>query len=144
MKKWLFFLIVFTYWIPTANAFESRETLREAYNALYVLQEDSPYEILPQTNAPYGTGEIRASALDEALDYLNFLRGIADLMPVERSRIYDYRCQHGAVLLAALDYVDHNAPNPGDMNGDFYDSAHLATASSNIAKSDAGAAAGAE
>ncbi len=134
MKKWLFFVLILTLLVPDALAFESREAMREAYNALYVFPGDTIYVQTPKTNAPYEAGEISAQVLDEALGYLNFLRELANLPSVERSRIYDYQCQHGAVLLAALDYVDHNAPNPGDMDRNFYDSAHLATTSSNIAK----------
>ena len=40
----------------------------------------------------------------------------------------------GAVLLAALDYVDHSAPQPPDMDRNFYDSAHIGTSSGNIAR----------
>jgi len=134
MKKWLAFLLILILLVPPASAFETREEMRGAYSALYSYPGDSPYVTEPSVKAPYSAGEVSAYALDEALDYLNFLRRLADLQPVERSRIYDYQCQHGAALLAALDYVDHNAPNPGDMDGNFYDSAHLATMSSNIAK----------
>jgi len=134
VKKWLLVLLLAVLLCPGASAFESRDALREAHNALLAFGGETPYSVLPQTQSPYSAGEVSAQALEEALDYLNFLRAIAGLEPVECSRIYDYRCQHGAVLLAALDYVDHYAPNPGDMNGDFYDSAFLATSSSNIAK----------
>lgn len=134
MKKWLCFLIILALLIPTASAFENRETMRQAYQGLYSHPGDTPYVILPSAEAPYSAGEVSTHALDEALEYLNFLRALAGLEPVERSRIYDYQCQRGAVLLAALDYVDHYAPNPGDMDANFYDSAHLATMSSNIAK----------
>lgn len=134
MKRWLFFVVFFALMMPSAFAFENREAMREAYRSLRSFAGDTPYVQQPRTSAPYEPGEISAEVLDEALDYLNFLRELAGLQPVERSRIYDYQCQHGAVLLAALDYVDHNAPNPGDMDVNFYDSAHLATTSSNIAK----------
>lgn len=59
---------------------------------------------------------------------------MAGLAPVTRSNLYDARCQHGAALLAALDYADHNAPRPDDMDAEFYDTAHTATSSSNLAK----------
>lgn len=126
--------MVLTWLIPSAAAYESREELRAAYQALGIFPSDTPYVEMPAAAAPYAPGELQELALDEALDYLNFLREMAGLQPVERSRIYDYQCQHGAVLLAALDYVDHNAPQPADMDQNFYDSAHLATMSSNIAK----------
>ena len=134
MKKWLMFLMVLTWLTPAASAYETREELREAYHALGIFPGNTPYAEEPVTEAPYAAGELQELALEEALDYLNFLREMAGLLPVERSEIYDYQCQHGAVLLAALDDVDHNAPQPADMDQNFYDSAHLATTSSNIAK----------
>lgn len=134
MKKWLLFIVMLTLLVPSALAFESREEMRSSYRSLTVSPGETPYVQRPTVTAPYAPGELNALALDEALEYLNFLRALADLAPVERSRIYDYQCQHGATLLAALDYVDHNAPQPADMDQNFYDSAHLATTSSNIAK----------
>ena len=65
---------------------------------------------------------------------MNFARWLTGLEPVKESAIYDYQCQHGAVLLAALDYVDHDAPRPEDMDRDFYNSAHNATRAGNIAR----------
>ena len=134
MKKWFVFVLVLAMLQPAAFAFESRDAMREAYAALYSFPGETPYVRMPVVRSPYEAGEVSEGVLNEALDYLNFLRGVAGLQPVERSPIYDYQCQHGAVLLAALDYVDHYAPNPGDMEKNFYDSAYLATSSSNIAK----------
>ena len=117
-----------------ANAYETREEMRGAFRALAVFDGDTPYAQKPQATAPYDAGSLDEAVANEALEYLNFLRALAGLEPVERSKIYDYQCQRGAVLLAALDYVDHNAPQPADMDQNFYDSAHLATTSSNIAR----------
>jgi len=116
-----------------AGAYESRAALREAYCALGDSLKESPYAQEPGVSAPYETGALTEQAVDDALAYLNFLRSVAGLEPVARSRIYDYQCQHGAVLLAALDYADHSAPKPEDMDAGFYESAHLATTSSNLA-----------
>lgn len=136
LKKWMAAMLALALLAADmgASAVEDRESLRAAYRAIGMFEGDTPYEVLPQVTAPYATGAVSEAVLDDALNYLNFLRWIADLAPVTRSRIYDSRCQHGAVLLAALDYADHNAPQPEDMNGDFYTSAHLATTSSNIAR----------
>ena len=79
-------------------------------------------------------GALAEPAARDALNTLNFARWLAGLDPVAESDIYDYQCQHGAALLGALDYVDHNAPRPADMDGNFYDSAHIATSSSCIAR----------
>lgn len=112
----------------------TRDEIRAAYTAFQGRPAESPYAALPSVSAPYEAGELTDDARSEALAYLNFARWLAGLEPVEQSVIYDYQCQHGATLLAALDYVDHNAPRPADMDGDFYDSAHIATASGCIAR----------
>ena len=117
-----------------ARAEHSREEVRGAYRAIAAPEEGSPYAAEPSPRAPYDAGALTDSVRADALAWLNFTRWLADVEPVTESRIYDYQCQRGAVLLAALDYVDHNAPNPGDMDADFYDSAHLATTSSSIAR----------
>ena len=136
LKKWMAALLTLMLLAADVGALavEDRESLRAAYRGVGMFGGDTPYEVVPQVTAPYAAGALCEAALDDALNYLNFLRWIAGLGPVSRSRIYDSRCQHGAVLLAALDYADHNAPQPEDMNGDFYTSAHLATSSSNIAR----------
>lgn len=117
-----------------AHAEHTRDGIRLAYRNISDWSEASPYLDKPRVTAPYAEGALTDAALKDALDYLNFIRWIADLEPVRGSEIYNYQCQRGAVLLAALDYVDHYAPNPGDMEQNFYDSAHLATTSSNIAR----------
>jgi len=112
----------------------TREEVRAAYGAIQRRDGESPYAAAPAVSAPYEAGALTDAARAEALGFLNFARWLAGLEPVTESGIYDYQCQHGATLLAALDYVDHNAPPPGDMDGDFYDSAHIATTSGCIAR----------
>ena len=112
----------------------TREEIRAAYRVLPERPNESPYAALPGVSAPYAAGALTDAARAEALGFLNFARWLAGLEPVAESGIYDYQCQHGATLLAALDYVDHNAPPPGDMDSDFYDSAHIATTSGCIAR----------
>lgn len=111
-----------------------RDEVRAAYRAVTAPTEESPYAAEPSVAAPYAAGALTDAARADALGWLNFMRWLAGLEPVEESSLYDQRCQRGAVLLAALDYVDHDAPRPAGMDPDFYDSAHLATASSSIAK----------
>lgn len=137
VKKWFAAgLIVLLLWLasPWAMAYETREEMRAAYRATDLFMADSPYVAAPKVTAPHSAGELEPMAMEDALAYLNFLRELAGLEPVGLSRIYNYQCQHGAALLGALDYADHNAPRPADMDKNFYDSAHLATTSSNLAK----------
>lgn len=112
----------------------TRDEVREAYGALGNAGSESPYLAEPAVSAPYAEGELTEAAREDALDYLNFARWLAGLDGVRLLPLYNFRCQHGAVLLAALDYVDHDAPQPADMDDDFYESAHTATSASNIAR----------
>ena len=117
-----------------ARAEYSRDEVRAAYAAVSDASAESPYAEAPLVAAPYGAGALTDAARRDALNMLNFARWLAGLDPVAESRIYNYQCQHGAVLLAALDAIDHNAPQPADMDKNFYDSAHLATTSGNLAR----------
>jgi len=112
----------------------TREDVRAAWRSISDWHDASPYEAAPSIAAPYAPGALTPDSRADALNMLNFLRWLAELSPVSESSIYDFQCQHAAVLLAALDYVDHNAPRPEDMDGNFYDSAHLGTTSGNIAR----------
>ena len=117
-----------------ALAEHTREEVRAAWRAVGPRPEASPYAALPVIEAPYAAGALTDAAMADALGCLNFARWLAGLDAVTLSDIYTYQCAHGATLLAALDYVDHNAPRPDDMERNFYDSAHLATGSACIAK----------
>lgn len=119
--------------LPCASALRDREAVRAAYRAL-PRTGGSPYAEAPVVTAPYEAGLLTDAALSDATAYLNFMRWLAGVQPVTDSNIYNYQCQHGAALLAALDYVDHNAPRPEDMDINFYDSAHLGTSSGCIAR----------
>ena len=113
----------------------TREDVRAAYVAIADWHEGTPYLEEPLVTAPYAAGEIHEKALSDACDYLNFLRWLAYIdTPVSLSRIYNFQCQHGATLLAANDRVSHDAPIAPGMDKNFYESAHNATLSGNIAK----------
>ncbi len=118
---------------PAAQA-HTREAVRAAWAGVSNGGGASPYAEAPAIRAPYAAGALEEAATADALACLNFARWLAGVGAVDESAIYDYQCQHGAVLLAALDYVDHAAPRPVDMDRNFYDSAHIATTSSSIAR----------
>lgn len=137
LKKLFCVILFLTLAFPAARAekIHTRDEVRNAYQQVRQQWENSPYLTEPETQAPYAAGEIHPHALEDATSYLNFIRYLAYIdTPVTLSRIYTYQCQHGATLMAALDYVDHDAPRAPGMDENFYDSAHNATLSSNIAK----------
>ena len=133
MKKALLLILMALLAASPALA-HTRGEVRAAYGALGSADGQSPYAAEPGIAAPYAEGDLTEAAREDALGLLNFARWLAGLEDVRQLPLYNFRCQHGAVLLAALDYVDHNAPRPADMDADFYESAHTATAASNIAK----------
>ena len=133
IMKFLAALLALLLMLPCALGERTREEVRDAWREV-TAGESAPYAELPTVEAPYEPGELTEAALDGALKSLNFMRWLAGLDPVRGSEIYNYQCQHAAVLLAALDYVDHNAPQPADMDKNFFDSAHIGTTSGNIAR----------
>ncbi|MBE5773499.1 MAG: hypothetical protein E7337_06160 [Clostridiales bacterium] len=137
LKRLILLILLAALCMPAASASvpHTRDEVRNAYLNINDWWDESPYAEPPSVTAPYRTGAIHEGALSDAVDYLNFLRWLAYIdAPVSLSRIYDFQCQHGAVLLAALDRVSHDAPPAEGMDRDFYESAHNATLSGNIAK----------
>ena len=120
--------------MPVSAVAHTRDEVRAAWRGIAETCEDTPYLSIPSPVAPYEPGALSPEASLDALNMLNFARWLAGLDPVTDSAIYDFQCQRAAVLLAALDYVDHDAPRPDDMDRDTYDAAHLGTSSGNIAK----------
>ena len=131
-----FALLAALFWLLPASAegFATREELRSAYAALGSAPSSSPYAEAPSVAAPYAAGSLRPESLADAEAYLNFLRRLAGLEgAVALDDSLNGICQRGAVLLAALERVDHQPEKPGDMPDDFYQVASYATASSNLA-----------
>ena len=117
---------------PAPKAFETRDELRSAYRAIESLNADSLFDSEPSIRAPYAPGTLTDEARRNALDTVNFLRAVANLNPVGENALYDLRCAHGAVLLAANDFVAHDPPQPADMPDEFYASACAGTSESNL------------
>ena len=134
MKRAACFLAILMLFFPGASALESRDELRSLYNEIAPFQGSSPYEEVPSLERPYTMGRISADAQREALASLNFLRRLADLEPVETNEVYTFECQHGAMLMAIEDDVEHMLPQPRGMDDAFYAEASAALASSNVAR----------
>ncbi len=89
------------------------------------------YDAAPSLTAPYAAGAVKNAVLQKALNRLNALRAIAGLPAVVLDDALCENAQYGAVLLAASEF-GHNPARPADMDEAFYETAHGATASSNI------------
>lgn len=86
----------------------------------------------PSCVAPYEAGEVEQSVLQAATDRLNALRILAGLPTVTLDAALSANAQYGAVLLAAIDKLEHHPAQPIDMADDFYQQAYSATSSSNL------------
>ena len=111
----------------------TREEVRAYYDAVSSWSAGALYAVEPSAAAPYSAGEVRTDALEDALDYLNFMRFVAGLAPVRLSQEMTGIAQHGATLTAANGFVSHDPPAPEDMDDAFYEKARYAAASCNIA-----------
>ena len=112
----------------------TRDALRESWRQANVLKSDaSPYLEAPDPKA-FSAGSLTGEARQHALDCLNFMRSLAGLEPVSEDPLYTLRAQNGAMLLAANDFLDHNAAQPEGMPDDQYQSAHMGTSLGNIAR----------
>ena len=112
----------------------TREDVRAMYRELTLDRAASPYLEKPCVTGEYSQGALTQEAQDDALAYVNFIRDLAYLDgEVELDPVYTLRAQHGATLLAINDELAHDAPQPEGMSDSFYQTAHTATMSSNIA-----------
>lgn len=112
----------------------TRQELRDAWQEANRLRpEASPYAEIPDVDGFYA-GSLTDEAQRHALSCLNFIRRLAGLEDVTLDPLCTLRAQSGALLLAANDFLDHDAPRPEGMPADQYESAHMGTSLGNIAK----------
>ena len=117
-----------------AQADGARDDMRAAWRSIRSIEGESPFLTLPSTEEPMQAGALTDEALCGALDTVNFLRALAGLDPVTLSPLDTLKCQHGATLLARVDYAAHDVPKPEEMEDAFYQTAREATLKSNVAK----------
>lgn len=133
MRKLLLFLLFTALLVSPAHAL-TRTELRAAWQEISQTRADeSPYLETPNVKS-FNAGSLSDAAQRDALNVLNFLRRIAGLDAVALNPLYSLRAQNGALLLAANDQLDHNAPQPAGMDDAQYESAHMGTSLGNIVK----------
>ncbi len=108
----------------------SRSDIAKQYAA--ITEPNYIFITKPSLAKPYKTGSLQKSFLNSGLDYLNFMRYLAKLPPVQLSSTHNKSAQYGAVLLAATEQFTHYPTKPKDMPDDFYDAGYAATTSSNL------------
>ena len=92
---------------------------------------DDVYDSVP-TFSPYYAGKIKSSVLNEALEELNYIRGLIGVPNnVTLNDDYTNKAQHGAVLLDAIDTLTHTPNKPSDMSESFYELGYAGTSNGN-------------
>lgn len=131
---WILLINILIFGIAASALAMDRNELRTAWSAMTQVRTDaSPYLEKPDVDA-LTAGSLTEEAQADALACLNLLRRIAGLEAVEINPLYTLRAQNGALLLAANDFLDHDAPQAAGMDDEQYASAHLGTSMGNIAK----------
>ncbi|MDR3200350.1 MAG: CAP domain-containing protein [Spirochaetales bacterium] len=114
------------------SAFQIDE-IRAKWNQYKPTNTGSRYTQDPKAESPYEAGSLTQAHLDDGLNMTKFVRYLAGLSEaVYLDDSLNDQAQHGAVLLAAIDKLDHNPPNPGDMADDFYQKGKASCGSSNL------------
>lgn len=93
--------------------------------------EGDPYEIKPSVKPPYQAGKLKKKYLEDALNYVNFIRWLARLNPVKLDDDYNKCAQYASVLLNKTE-LSHAPDKPADMPEEFYRIGFKGTSSSNI------------
>ena len=94
----------------------------------------SLYAAQPSLKAPFGTGALNPSVVQQALSVHNLFRFAAGVPDVVVDPQWSRIAQAGAVLLAAINHLEHTPAFPAGSGMDkaFYDLGYQGTSSSNI------------
>lgn len=134
LKKLTIIICILSLLWSAAAAALTRDELRGIWQQIAAMRSDASPYLETADPSTFSPGALTPEAQRDALNCLNFLRSLAGLEDVSISPLYTLRAQNAALLLAANDYLDHNAPQPAGMSDELYESAHLGTSLGNIAK----------
>ncbi len=94
---------------------------------------ESPYATAPSIQSPYKAGSLKPTFVEDGLKTLNFARFLAGLPDdVAADEALNKEGPHCAVLLAALNRLDHSPSKPTDMDASFYAVGKKAAGDSNL------------
>lgn len=120
--------------VPLVPAYDPvQQSLAQNWQALSpALGEQPVYLTEPSVTAPYAIGALNPVYLETGLAYVNYIRGLAGLQPVELTEHLCVQAQYGAVVLAAGDNLTHTPEKPADMEASFFRMGANACAASNL------------
>ena len=116
----------------TAAELQKMSAIKTRYKAIQT-NFSGGYFVTTPTVSPYSIGEVKNEVLQAGVDAVNLVRYIAGLPDdVVLDAEYVDLCQHGAVLLTAIDKLDHTPSKPDDMDEEFFQKGYQATSRSNL------------
>lgn len=117
----------------TATEKQKINTIKTRYSSIPTNFTGGYFITVPTITPSYTIGEVKNEVLQAGIDAINLVRYIAGLPDdVVLDADYTNSCQHGAVLLTAVNQLTHTPQKPADMDQDFFDKGYKATSSSNI------------
>jgi uncharacterized protein YkwD len=110
------------------------EAIKTKYKSIQTSFAGGYFITIPTITPSYAAGQVKNEVLQAGIDAVNLVRYIAGIPDdVELDAEYTDLCQHGAVLLTAVDQLTHTPSKPADMEQAFFDKGYKGTSRSNIA-----------
>jgi hypothetical protein len=94
---------------------------------------DSVFVTNPSTTAPYSTGALKQSVIQDTINRFNAWRTICGLPSVISDSTFNTIAQYGAVISGAQGDILHHPSKLANMSEEFYNNAYTACSSSNLA-----------
>ena len=108
------------------------DVIKTKYKSIQTSFTGGYFITVPTTTPSYTAGKVKNEVLQAGINAINLVRYIAGIPDdVELDDEYTDLCQHGAVVLTAIDQLTHYPYKPSDMEQAFFDKAYKGTTSSN-------------
>ncbi|MBM7648448.1 uncharacterized protein YkwD [Bacillus ectoiniformans] len=111
---------------------KTKEEIVQQFNKTKATFTGNPFLQAPAIKAPYSTGKLQSGYIKDGENAINFYRYLADLPPVQASAELNTSAQHGSVLMAKMNAVQHGFAQPADMPNAFYQKAANSLSSANL------------
>ena len=111
---------------------QKRNIIKLRYKSIQTSFAGGYFITVPTTTPSYTAGQVKNEVLQAGVDAINLVRYIADIPDdVVLDAEYTDLCQHGVVVLTAVDQLTHYPSKPVDMEQAFFDKGYQGTSKSN-------------
>ncbi len=109
------------------------EQIKAVFERNVPLFSGNPFVSAPRIQSPYATGKLADGFLQDGLRMANFVRYLSGLPSnLELDMALNLQAQHGAVLNATWNELDHTPQKPASMDDAFYKKGYQSTSTSNL------------